>query len=570
MSTARATTAALSFVDALFSGRLGRELFRYPVQEEPDRAEGDALVAGLGAFLHARLDPDRVDLTGTLPEGFLEDLRASGYLKLCLGPEVGGLGLSAFNAFRAIEHAAGFCMPAGQMLAIQAGVGAPALLPALPPGALREFVAERLADGAVSGFGLTEPTGQNNAWPGTTATLSADGSVYVLKGEKVFTGHGPVADLLPVAATEHTADGRRLCICFVDTSAAGFEVASRIEFLGSRGLPNGALRLDGVEVPAGHVVRSAPEDPRFPERMASAVLVGQLYFTAAPALAIAKLCRRWSGEFVVRRRINGRGLGEYDEIQRMLGATLAEVYAMESVVRWGLVGSGPDDRWFERLTAKNLAVRTCWRIVDRTVSLYGAEGIETLPSKRRRGAVPVPLERRLRDARGLRIAGNVDFQLDSQAARRLLTGFAAMAEDGAADLGGRLGAEHTAEDDLSEANAAHLSAVREEVLRFRRICLDLTRRHPRQEDLFDQEHTVILLGRVAAELFAMYAVLARAAAEPSAGGEDGPQLADVYCTSARHRLADQWRRLTAVTEPDYAGISRRWLAEGLPRLTAAG
>ncbi|WP_367319599.1 acyl-CoA dehydrogenase family protein [Streptomyces sp. HUAS ZL42] len=562
------TTAALSFVDALYSGRLSRDLFRYPVQSASDRAEGDAAVAGLTAFLRDRLDPDQVDLTGTLPEGFLDDLRASGYLKLRLGMEIGGLDLSAYNAFRAIEHAADYCMPAGQMLAIQAGVGAPALLPALPPGSLREFVAKQLADGAVSGFGLTEPAGQNNAWPGTTATRSADGSVYVLRGEKVFTGHGPVANLLPVAATEHTEDGRRLCICFVDTSAAGFEVTSCIEFTGSRGLPNGALRFDGLEVPAEYVVRSDPEDARFPDRMASAVLIGQLYFTAAPAVAIAKLCRRWSGEFVTRRRINGRALSEYDEIQRMLGETLAEVYAMESVAQWSLLGSGPEERWFERLTAKNLAVRTCWRIVDRTVSLYGAEGIETLPSKLRRGAVPVPLERRLRDARGLRIAGNVDFQLDSQAARRLLTWFATRAEDESGALARELGAEHTDEDRLSGANAAHLAAVREQVLRFHEVCRELTRSHPRQEDLFEQEHTVILLGRVAAELFAMYAVLARAGTEQSGddGEQDGQRLADVYCTSARHRLADHWRRLGMVTEPDYAGISTRWLAEGLTRL----
>ena len=561
------TTAVPSFVDALYSGRLGPGLLRHPVQDETERAEGEAVVAGLGAFLRARVDPDRVDLTGTLPQGLLDDLRASGYLKLSLGTEIGGLELSAYNTFRAIEHAAGHCMPAGQMLAIQAGVGAPALLPALPPGELREFVSKQLAGGAVSGFGLTEPAGQNNAWPGTTATRSADGSVYVLRGEKVFTGHGPVADLLPIAATEHTGDGRRLCICFVDTSAPGFEVTSRIEFTGSRGLPNGALRFDDVEVPAEHVVRSEPEDARFPDRMASALLIGQLYFTAAPALAIAKLCRLWSGEFVTRRRINGRALSGYDEIQRMIGETLAEVYAMESVIQWSLVGSGPEDRWFERLTAKNLAVRTCWRIVDRTGSLYGAEGIETLPSKLRRGAGPVPLERRLGDARGLRIAGNVDFQLDSQAARRLLSRHYTAPSDAATAFGDGVGAELEGEDGLSGPNRAHLSAIREQVLRFRRICHESARSHPRQDDLFEKEHTVILLGRIAAELFAMYAVLARAATRRSADeGEDGHQLADVYCTSARHRLAGFWRRLCAETEPDFAGISSRWLTEGLPLL----
>ncbi|HEY5836710.1 acyl-CoA dehydrogenase family protein [Streptomyces sp.] len=569
---------ATTFLDALGSGDLDRGLLgSFPEQSPAEEAAGDAVVAGLEKFLLARIDADEVDLTGRLPEGFPDDLRGSGYLGLCMPEELGGLGLSAYNAFRVIERAAALCMPAGQMLAIQAGVGAPALYPALPPGPLRAFVGERLAGGAISGFALTEPAGQNNAWPGTTATRSADGSVYVLRGQKVFTGHGPVADLLPLAATEHTEEGRRLCVCFVDTSAAGFRVTSPIEFVGSRGLPNGALRFDDVEVPAEYVVRGEPEDPRFPDLMAAAVLTGQLYFTAAPAMAIATLCRRWAGEFVARRSINSRPLGGYDEIQRMVGDTLAEVYAMEAVIQWSLVGSGPADRWFERLVSKNLSVRTCWRIVDRTVSLYGAEGIETLPSKVRRGAVPVPLERRLRDARGLRIAGNVDFQLDSQAGRRLLTGFyAALQQDGPAGARGYAGGPGEPAGDvlggLSEANLAHLASAREQVARFHRFCQELVRRHPDPQELFEKERTVILLSRIAAELFAVCAVLSRAGhGQGAAGGPaDGGLLAEVYCAAASHRLADHWRQLTAGADPDYAGLSARWLAEGLPALQAEG
>ncbi|MEU9704091.1 acyl-CoA dehydrogenase family protein [Streptomyces sp. NPDC047981] len=557
------------FAAALESGLLGPEPPAFPEQDAADRAEGDATTARLDAFLRARLDPDRVDLTGELPEGFLDDLRASGFLKLRLGPEAEGLGLSPYNTFRAVEHAAGLCMPAGQMLAVQAGVGAPALVPALPEGPLRDHLTGRLADGAVSGFALTEPAGQNNAWPGTTATPAADGASYVLRGEKVFTGHGPVADLLAVAATEHTVEGRRLCVCFVDTSAAGFEVTSSIEFAGSRGLPNGALRLDGVRVPAEHVVRGAPEEPRFSDRMADVLLDGQLYFTGAPALAIARLCRSWSAEFLARRSVNGRALIEYDAVQRLVARTLAEVHAVDSVIRWALIGPGAEDRWFERLTAKNLAVRTAWRIVDRTVSLYGAEGVETVPSKLRRGAPPVPLERRMRDARSLRIAGNVDFQLDAQAGRRLLTRYYATTGDApaAAFPGHTTGGDGTA--GLTGANRAHLTAVREQVARFHETCAALVKAHPEQEELFEKEHTLILLGRIGAELFAMYAVLARAAqARPrDEGGGEGAYadaasgtLAEVYCVEAGHRLADLWRRLDTGPEPDYAGLGRRWLA----------
>jgi len=331
----------------------------------------------------------------------------------------------------------------------------------------------------------------------------------VLHGQKVFIGHGPVADLLPVAATETGDDGRRLCIAFVDLPTPGFSVRSRIEFTGSRGLPNGALDFDHVTVPAEHVVRGRPEDPRFPEPLRAAVQDGQLYFTAAPALAIAKLCRRWSGEFVDRRTVDRRNLGDYDAVQRIVAATLADVYAMESVVRWGLLDSGPGERLFERLAAKNLCVRGAWRVVDRTVSLYGAEGVETLPSKLRRGAPPVPLERRLRDARALRIAGNVDFRLDSQATLGLLARY--FQGDARPTSPAAAAADIAASVDPASANGAHLADAARQVEEFKGACRRLVRRFPDQRELLEQQQALILLGRIAGELFATCAVLARAA-----------------------------------------------------------
>ena len=141
----------------------------------------------------------------------------------------------------------------------------------------------------------------------------------------------------------------------------------------------------------------------------------RMYIVSAPALAIAKLCTHWSREFVNRRSIDGLPLGEYDEIQRIVAATLADAFAIESVVEWCLLGEsreGPDDFRLEQSAAKNITSVACWRVVDRTVSLLAAEGLETARSKAARAAQPLPVERALRDARALRIAGGVDFLLD--------------------------------------------------------------------------------------------------------------------------------------------------------------
>ncbi|GAA1368697.1 acyl-CoA dehydrogenase family protein [Streptomyces beijiangensis] len=548
------------FLHALATGRLDWERLRgAPGRDAGERQEGERVAAEIAEFLEKRVDPDEVDRTGELPAGLLDEIRGRGYFKLRNDEAVGGLALGSYEALRVIERASRHSVAVGQLIAIPNAVGASALIPALPEGRVRDFVTRRVAEGAISGFGVTEAAGQNNAWTGMTATRAPDGSGHVLRGEKLFTGNGPVADLLAVAATEGEGAERRLVVAFVDTAdSPGFRVASEIGFVGSKGLPNAALRFDDVYVPADRVLRGEPGDPRMSAAMRSVVLTGQLYFTAAPAMAVARQCLLWTREFIDERTIDGRGLGAYDLIQRIAATTRAEVYAMESVLERSLAGEGADGRWFERMAAKNLSVGTAWRIVDRTVSLFGGAGLETVASKRRRGASPVPLERAFRDARGLRVAGNVDFQLDQQLGRRLLTEcFLTPGEEAAPLVSGS--PQVPGDDDLSPANLAHLSETARQVHQLYGSCRELVADHADPDDLFRNQEAVALVARIAAELFAVSAVLARAG---RASGEDGggeQALADVHCTAAWHRVAGLRRALDACRDtgsrPDYSAIS---------------
>ncbi|MFF9105236.1 acyl-CoA dehydrogenase family protein [Streptomyces rubrogriseus] len=532
------------------SGRLDwNTLLPFPVPDAASGTVADALIKEITESVAAEVDPERTDATGQLPDGLIDRLRDDGWFRLRNASALGGHELSDYDAFRLVERVCAVSQPVGQTLAIQNAVGAAALLAALPDGPLRAKVERRIAAGTVSAFAGTEPEGANNAWPGTTAVPTADGSAYLLSGEKVFTGNGDIADLLAVLATVPEDGHRRVGVFFVDTTDPGFRVRSRLEFMGSRGLHNAALTLDGVRVPREDALLGEPDAPRFPAPVGAIALLSALFFNAAPALAIARQCQEWSSAFVARRAINGRPLGEYDQIQRILATTAAEVFAMDTVVRWSLLDSGLTDRWFERSVTKNLCTVTAWRIVDRTMSLLGGEGFETARSKQRRGAEPLPLERLFRDARGLRVSGNIDFLLDIQSARLLLAGRYAAGGAGAADDV----PEPARPTGLDPANEAHLRAAEQGLRRFERVCRRLIAEHPRPDALFGRQETLRLLGRISAELFSMCAVLARVASDT----DDGAQgLTDVHCTAVRHRLAGLWRRLTATGEPDYAAVSR--------------
>lgn len=555
-----------SVLTELYSGRVRWDLLRpFPEPDAADERNADRAVAQLTGLLRALVDPTEVDVSGRLPEGPMKALQDNGFLKLMITEELGGLGLSAHGAFRVIEAAASWSAPVAFSLAITNGFGSGSYLPALPEGPLKDLISARVADGLVSAGADAEAQGTANQTRTTRAIAVEDGAAYRVSGEKVFIGNGPVAGLMDVSATVTRPDGTEAVdLFFVDSASPGFEVAAEHEFMGLRGALIGALRLDNVRVPAEYRLgdpsnswRMRP-DTTGPEStvdgladLGELAVLGRILVIAPNALAIAKLCLLWSREFANRRRIDNRGLGEYDEIQRLIAQTAADVFAIDSIASWALLAHDRADTVPDLTAAKNLTSMTCWRVVDRTMSLLGAEGYETAVSKARRGAVPLPVERSFRDARALRIAGGVDFMLDKWSAESTLSTLYAT------DVIGPAGTDDISDGALSPRCREHLDFVVESSATLARTCARLIAEHTRAE-LFEHQHAMTVIGRIGNELFGMSVVLARAAQLATAGTTNALELADISCAGSRLRIGALWPELAA-TEPDFAAASDGWL-----------
>jgi alkylation response protein AidB-like acyl-CoA dehydrogenase len=110
----------------------------------------------------------------------------------------------------------------------------------------------RLAKGAISAFALTEKeVGSDPARMTTVAMPTADGSAYVLNGEKLWITNGTIAELMVVMARTPGKDGKPgpISAFIVETSWPGVEVPHRLEFMGIRGIENGVIRFTNVRVP---------------------------------------------------------------------------------------------------------------------------------------------------------------------------------------------------------------------------------------------------------------------------------------------------------------------------------
>ncbi|MFJ2214222.1 acyl-CoA dehydrogenase family protein [Streptomyces sp. NPDC101062] len=561
-----------SFLEGIYQGRFEWDVISdFVAQDSADEKAGDAVVERLADILRDRVNPTAVDATRELPEGLLEELRRDGFLNLQDSPDVGGLGLSAYNTFRVVQAAASWSVPVALVLGIQTAVGSGTYLRALPPGDLYSYVEQRLLDGIISGSADTEPAGASNSARQTRAVPTDDGETFLLTGEKIHIGNGPIADVVTVSAMLDEDGQDRPRLFFVETSDPGFRIRSRHEFMGVKGFPNAALVLDGVRVPrARMIVEVDPEtEVRITPELTMAVVRGRLHLITAPGLAISKLCLEWSRNFLNRRTVDGRPLGDREEIQHMVSSTMADVFAIQALAEWSLL---PADQpglginvAFEQNVTKAISAEICWRVADRTMDLLAGEGFETAPSKARRGVPALPLERFYRDARNLRISGGVSFLLQFWAAR--MSQFTYYGPDRARPTDapppdpGRPAApvQEPRADGLDPVNAGHLRFAAAETRRLGASCEEFAADHP-APGLFDHQHRLIAYSRIADEILTMSVVLARAARLHREGGTGAQDLAHIYCARARDRLAGLWRQAEPETAgPGHAAVSDAWL-----------
>src|SRR2546430_1524357 len=96
--------AAPSFGRDLFLGKLRMELIHPYPESAPDDAErARPFLEQLERFLRDKVDSDRIDREGEIPDEVIEGLRELGAFGIKIPREYGGLGLSGLFFLKAIE-----------------------------------------------------------------------------------------------------------------------------------------------------------------------------------------------------------------------------------------------------------------------------------------------------------------------------------------------------------------------------------------------------------------------------------------------------------------------------------
>lgn len=355
----------------------------HPAPGRPGDDEFVGLAAEVGAVAAAHADEHDRDAT-FVGEAY-EAMRASGYLRLAVPEELGGLGATMRQACYAqaelARHDGATALASTMHLyntfaqVFRRRAGAPDA----------EGVLRRIAD---EGIVIATSGGSDWLWPSTVAVPDGDG--YRVSGRKVFCSQAPGATVLSTSATvEGTDEVLHFSVPLADEHV---ELVETWDTLGMRGTASHDLVFDGVELPAARIVgKRNVGDLGGPLTVATihfAPLGGATYFGIAAGARDVAVAGALSGDRGVTP------LADVARVQRQVGLMDGKL----RVAWWGLMGSldqigdtyGADAATLSAvMLAKRHAVLEAVEVVDLAMEVLGGRAYF------RRN----PLERALRDVR---------------------------------------------------------------------------------------------------------------------------------------------------------------------------
>ncbi|MBV9949673.1 MAG: acyl-CoA dehydrogenase family protein [Myxococcales bacterium] len=534
-----------AFMKSLFVGVVEEALlfpWPGPAPQEVDLVRG--LLDELRRFFDRHVDSAHIDREARIPAEVLQGLRELGLFGLLVPASHGGKGLSTTGYARVYQEVAGLDASIAATLAAHESLGAKAVL-LFGSAALRDRYLPPLARGEMlAAFALSEPGAGSDAGAiQTRADRRGDG--YVLRGSKIWVTNGGLADLFAVfARTSPNEEGVKPRItAFLVERAWGVRSGTNEPKLGVRGSSTTELYLDGVHVPATHVLGEAGRG----FGVAMRVLDGARLALAAGCVGMCKRLLRLSVERCRNRRAFGRPIGEFGLIKDKVVSMMSETWALESMtyLTTGMVDAGVADHSVESAICKVFGSEACWRVANEALQIAAGSGYRA----------SLPVERLLRDARvnmvfegtneilrafialsGMHGAGR-ELADVARAMREPIKGFGLLSEFALRKARGALGfGRLTRHHPLLRREAAVFEQYAQELARGADKVL---RKHGR--DIAEMQYTQKRTADLAIDLYAIAACIARTTQAITLRGEEGARreidLTNIFVSGAEKRMA---------------------------------
>ncbi|MFC9614265.1 acyl-CoA dehydrogenase family protein [Streptomyces sp. NPDC056938] len=341
----------------------------------------EAFRAMLRDFIEKEVVPVHQDWEsdGHPPRNFYRRLGELGVLGIEVPEEFGGAGETSFK-FQAVVMEE--TLRAGVSFGSYS-VHSNLILPYLLAYATREQK-ERWLPGFASGdimtaIAMTEPgTGSDLANIQTRATLSEDGTHYVLNGAKTFITGGVLADLVLVVArtTPFNPEDRRagLSILCVESASEGFAVGRKLQKIGLKTSDTAELSFSDVKVPVENLLGKEGEGFSY----LSHNLAQERLTIALGSAASAEAALHHATAYVRDRTVFGKPVAAFQNTKFVLAECATEAQAARLFADRALeLHDAGELTIVDAAKAKLFCTEAAGRVIDKCLQLHGGYGYIT-------------------------------------------------------------------------------------------------------------------------------------------------------------------------------------------------
>jgi alkylation response protein AidB-like acyl-CoA dehydrogenase len=399
-----------------------------------------ALQARARAFADEVVRPRaaEVDAQEQYPWDIVAALTQAGFVGMTIPAALGGQGRSFLDAVLVIEEMAKCCTVTARIV-VETNMGAISTVMAYGNEEQKRLAAGLVLGGDKPAICITEPEAGSDALAMTTRA-DRRGERYIINGRKHWITGAGVSRLHLIFARVFDEAGNDLGIGgFLavrdenENLAKGLRLARRERTMGLRGMPEGELVFEDLEVAADMAVLPPSGFRRgFADLMTA--YNSQRVGAGTVAMGIAAGALDLAVEWVKEREQFGRPIGEFQGLQWMLADMQTQLTASRLMLYQAARSRGAGSEFPDPMLAaqaKILASEAAIRIVNDALQMFGARGYSR----------DLPLERMARDVRMFTIGGGTAQVLRTLVASRMLGWKLPQTRDGYVEDSRRLAAE---------------------------------------------------------------------------------------------------------------------------------
>ena len=382
-----------SFTKGLFLGEIREDLiFPFPEMAKDEKENLAAVLDAFRSWAADTVDSAKLDHDGKFADEVRQGMAELWLMGLGIPEEYGGFGASAMFFSRMFGEVgatdAALCVYFGA----HQSIGCKGITLFGTDDQKQRWLPKCATGETIAAFCLTEAgSGSDAQSMRTTAELSADGTHYLLNGEKIWISNAGYAGLFTVfAKVPVEVDGKmkqRVTAFIVDAHAAGITLGAAEQKMGIKASDTRTISFVNVKVP----VEDRIGDVGHGFKIALEILNSGRLGLAAASTRGAQRVLEMALAYAKQREQFGRPIGSFEMLQRKFAIGAADIYASDAgwMLTAAMVDRGGIDFSLETAACKVYGSELVFRASSDAQQIAGGIGYSK----------DYPYERALRDSR---------------------------------------------------------------------------------------------------------------------------------------------------------------------------